>query len=397
HLTLPYGCELLDNTDLAKYHSVRRESAPDRLTRSERVGARQQIMHDSASGKRKLILFVDDDASLLRLGRLTLERAGYGFLGALGGHEGLRHARQSHPDLILLDYMMPDVSGKEVFEQLQQSEDPSLRNTPIIMLTARANNDGEQRDLLERGLAAYLHKPFGYRELLNVIENVLVLSQIKERNRVLELQARSSFIATVRMLVTLLFAKDSYTGQHSKNVARLAEGLALHCGLSEEEAIFIKLGALLHDVGKIGVPEGVLCKPDCLTEMETELMRRHVHHGEQALAGVPHMDEMRAMVLHHHEWWDGAGYPAGLCGEEIPFGARLIAVVDAYDAMTNDRPYRAGLPNAVAVERLRSGAGTQFDPILVSRLFEYLDKHTEVEQQDMDLEFLEEFCPITLP
>ncbi len=317
------------------------------------------------SSKGKLILFVDDDASLLRLGCLTLERAGYKFLGALGGHEGLRHAHQSHPDLILLDYMMPDISGKEVFEQLQQSVDPALRHTPVIMLTARTNNDAEQHDLLEQGLAAYLHKPFGYRELLNVIQNVLVISQIKERNRALELQARHSFIAMVRTLVTLLFAKDTCTGEHSKNVARLAEGLALQCNLTEAEAISIKLGALLHDVGKIGVPEKVLCKPDSLTDEEMSVMRRHVHHGEQALSGVPHMEEVRAMVLHHHEWWNGAGYPAGLCGEEIPFGARLIAVVDAYDAMTSDRPYRVRLPHAVAVERMRQGAGTQFDPDVV--------------------------------
>ncbi len=354
-------------------------------------------MPDQISSKGKLILFVDDDASLLRLGRLTLERAGYKFLGALGGHEGLRHARQSQPDLILLDYMMPDISGKEVFERLQQSEDETLRHTPVIMLTARINNDAEQRDLLEQGLAAYLHKPFGYRELLNVIQNVLVISEVKKRNRTLERQARHSFIATVRTLITLLFAKDTCTGEHSKNVARLAEGLALQCGLSEAEAISVKLGALLHDVGKIGVPENVLCKPDALTDEEMSVMRRHVHHGEQALAGVPHMDEVRAMVLHHHEWWNGAGYPAKLCGEEIPLGARLIAVVDAYDAMTSNRPYRERLPHAVAVERMRQGAGTQFDPIIVGKLFDYLAAHVEVEPHDVDLEFLEEFCPTMLP
>ncbi|HVF54967.1 MAG TPA: HD domain-containing phosphohydrolase [Pyrinomonadaceae bacterium] len=349
---------------------------------------------DTSPVKKKLILFVDDDASLLRLGRLTLERAGYRFVGALGGHEGLQQARTCRPDLILLDYMMPDISGKEVFDALRRSDDPALRNTPVIMLTARTNNDAEQQELLEHGLAAYLHKPFGYRELLNVIENVLVLSQIKERNRILELEARRSFIAMVRTLITLLFAKDSYTGQHSKNVARLAEGLALQCGLSEEDAIFVKLGALLHDVGKIGVPEGVLCKPDRLTEEETAVMRRHVHHGEQALAGVPRMEAVRLMVLHHHEWWNGGGYPAGLCGEEIPLGARLIAIVDAYDAMTSDRPYRTRLPQAVAVERMRGGAGTQFDPILVNKLFEYLSAYDEGGAQELDLEFLEEFCPI---
>ncbi|HVF48780.1 MAG TPA: HD domain-containing phosphohydrolase [Pyrinomonadaceae bacterium] len=351
-------------------------------------------MREISSDKKSLILFIDDDASLLRLGRLNLERAGHVCVGALGGREGLARARTDRPDLILLDYMMPDLSGKEVFEELRASDDAALRNTPVIMLTARTNNETEQRELLEMGLAAYLHKPFGYRELLNVIDNVLVLSRIKERNRILELQARRSFVATVRTLITLLFAKDSYTGEHSKNTARLAEGVALCCGLTEEEAVFIKLGALLHDVGKIGVPEHVLCKPTGLTEEETAIMRRHVYHGEQALAGVPHMTEVRSMVMHHHEWWNGGGYPAGLCGEEIPLGARIIAVVDAYDAMTSDRPYRQHLPQAVAIERLRAGAGTQFDPIIVGKLFDYLNSHDLETDAELDLEFIEELCPI---
>ena len=350
-------------------------------------------MQYTLAARKKLILFVDDDPALLKMGRMALEGAGYDFLGAPGGNEGLRLAREFRPELILLDYMMPDVSGKEVFEQLRRSEEAYLRNVPLIMLTARMDNDAERRELLERGLAAYLHKPFGYRELLNVIENVLVLGQVRERNRILELEARRSFVAMVRSLISLLFAKDNYTGEHSKHVAALAEGLALKSGLSEEEAILVKLGALLHDVGKIGVPEQVLRKEGPLTDVEWNAMRSHVHHGEQALAGVPHMEEVRAMVLHHHEWWDGSGYPAGLCGEEIPFGARLIAVVDAYDAMVSDRPYRARLPKSVAFERLRRGAGTQFDPFLVNVLFEYLGESDGYEPQDFDLEFLEELCP----
>lgn len=352
-------------------------------------------MLEKSSERRKLILFVDDDPSLLRLGRLNLERAGYRFQGALGGREGLRQARALRPDLILLDYMMPDLCGKEVFLELLESEDTALRHTPVIMLTALANNEDEQTELLGRGLAAYLHKPFGYRELLNVIQNVLVLSGVRERNRALELQARRSFVAMVRTLITLLFAKDTYTGEHSKNVARLSEGVALRCGLTEEEAMYVKLGALLHDVGKIGVPEHVLRKPSELTGEETELMRRHVHHGEQALSGVPQMEDVRMMVMHHHEWWNGAGYPANLCGEEIPLGARIIAVVDAYDAMTSDRPYRARLPKAVAVERLRVGAGTQFDPVVVGKLFEYLEtydeEHGTAAAGALDLDFLEVF------
>ncbi len=352
------------------------------------------MLETSSPDAKKLILYVDDDPLLLRLGRKNLERAGYRVLGATNGLEGLRFAKECRPNLILLDYMMPDLSGKEVFSELLASEDPRLRSTPVIMFTARTNNDDEQRELLEMGLAAYLEKPFGYRELLNVIENVLVLSRIRERNRVLELAVRQSFIATARTLVTLLFAKDNCTGEHSKNVAGLSESVALRCGLTEIEAMSIKLGALLHDVGKIGVPEEILRKPAGLTPEEMAVMRRHVHYGEQALAGVPHMESVRAMVLHHHEWWDGTGYPAGLCGEEIPLGARIIAVADAYDAMTSDRAYRRRLSQSVAVERLLEGAGTQFDPALVGKFFEFLSTSEGGQKFSFDLEFLENCCPV---
>ncbi len=349
-------------------------------------------MLDGSPDRRKLVLLVDDDPSLLQLGRLNLEHAGYTCIGACGGREGLRQARRALPDLILLDYMMPDLSGKEVFLELCASDDPRLRRTPVIMLTARTNNHTEQRELLKMGLAAYLHKPFGYHELLNIIDNVLVMSQIKERNRVLEADARRSFISTVRTLINLLFVKDSYTGEHSNRAAELAEGVALQYGLSEEETMYVKLGALLHDIGKIGVAESVLCKPSRLTAQETDAMRCHVTYGEQALGGVPHMEAVQAMVKYHHEWWNGDGYLAGLSGEEIPLGARIIAVVDAYDAMTTDRPYRFHLSQETAIGRLRAAAGTQFDPLIVEKLCEFLGTYDAGPEHVPDLGFLEELC-----
>ena len=347
-------------------------------------------MLEESPGKRKLILFVDDDPTLLRLGRLSLERAGYDCIGASGGLEGLEQAHANRPDLILLDYMMPDLNGREVFDRLLASSDERLQRTPVIMLTARAGNYAEQRQLLEMGLAAYLHKPFGHHELLNVIDNVLVTSQIKERNRLLEEEARRSFITTVRILISLLFIKDPYTGGHSNATAELAEGIAICHGLSAEEALSIKLGALLHDVGKIGVSENILRKPTSLTADEMLEMRLHVTHGEQTLRDVPRMDAVRDMIHYHHEWWDGRGYPLGLSGEEIPLGARIIAVADAYDAMTSDRPYRRRLPQEVALERLREGAGTQFDPAVVESLFLYLAANEAQGARELRLEFLED-------
>ncbi len=347
-------------------------------------------MPDNFFDHRKRILFVDDDESLLKLEQIRLERAGYDFIGASDGREGLSCAQSMKPDLILLDYMMPGLSGKEVFLEIINSCEERLRHTPVIMLTARTDNDMEQRALLEMGLSAYLCKPFGHHELLNVIDNVLVMSRIKERNRALEREVRQSWVGTVKALISLLAVKDDYTGEHSGMVAELAEMLARHLNLSEVEITNIKLGALLHDVGKIGVPESVLRKAGCLTPDEIDVMRLHVDHGEQALCGVPHMEDVHAIIKHHHEWWNGKGYPQGLKDKAIPLGARIVAVVDAYDAMTSDRPYRQHLPQAVAFQRLRDAAGTQFDEHLVEKFIECLEANDSERTRSLNFSFIEE-------
>ncbi|MDX6611670.1 MAG: cyclic di-GMP phosphodiesterase [Blastocatellia bacterium] len=351
-------------------------------------------MPDKNSHRGKLVLFVEDDPALLQLGSVSLERAGYVFAGAPNGFEGLHLARTLKPDLIILDYMMPGISGKEVFYELTQSSDETLRYTPVVMLTARTDNRGEQRELLEHGLAAYLCKPFGHSELLNVIDNVLVTSLIRARNRVLEAESRQSFVSTVRALISLLAIKDNYTGEHSNMTANYAEAVAQRLDLSAEEVTHIKLGALLHDVGKIGVPECILCKSGRLTAEETIVMRRHVDHGEHVLQGVPHMDAVRAIVKHHHEWWNGCGYPSGLRGTEIPIGARIVAVADAYDAMTSDRPYRQHLSQAIAVERLQRACGTQFDEQVVCEFVQTLDDFDCAMPRAIHLEFLDELRPL---
>lgn len=347
-------------------------------------------MPDNFFDRRKRVLFVDDDESLLKLEQIRLERAGYEFIAADNGRDGLSLARAMSPDLILLDYMMPGLSGKEVFLELIESCDERLRHTPVIMLTARTDNYAEQRALLELGLSAYLCKPFGHHELLNVIDNVMLMGRIKERNRILEREARQSWVGTVKALISLLAVKDDYTGEHSSMVAELAEMLARHLNLSEVEITNIKLGALLHDIGKIGVPESVLRKSGKLTADETHVMRLHVDHGEQALKDVPHMEDVHTIVKHHHEWWNGDGYPLGLKAEEIPLGARIVAVVDAYDAMTSDRPYRQRLPQATAIQRLRAAAGMQFDHSIVEKFVECLESNDQERTRSINYSFVED-------
>jgi putative two-component system response regulator len=312
------------------------------------------------------VLWVDDDPTTLQLGRLILEQAGYQFLAAYDGEQGLEIAAAERPDLILLDYAMNGMTGKEVFEAIISSDSSStLRYIPVVMLTGRSGSEAERRALLNLGLAAYLVKPFGPRELLNVIDNVLVASEVRAQNRLLERELRETFTSVVSSLLSLLSIKDPYTGEHSGMVLKLAGLLARQCGLDDESVFDVTTAALLHDIGKIGVPEAILRKPARLTLEEKTEMDKHVIYGYRALAGIPKLSRVRELVYHHHERWDGEGYPHRLVADQTPLGARIVSVVDAYDAMTSNRPYRRGMSREAALSRLIEASGTQFDPYVV--------------------------------
>jgi HD-GYP domain-containing protein (c-di-GMP phosphodiesterase class II) len=168
--------------------------------------------------------------------------------------------------------------------------------------------------------------------------------------------------ASVQSLATLLDLRDGYTGQHSSTVVRLCEEVGRRVGVAGAALEHLRIAAHLHDLGKIGVPDQILHKPGPLDSAEWSIMREHPVWGAQALEQIPGFRAASRAVRHHHERWDGTGYPDGLAGEEIPIGARVIAVCDAYEAMTSTRPYRPALPAATARERIVAGTGTQFDP-----------------------------------
>lgn len=173
-------------------------------------------------------------------------------------------------------------------------------------------------------------------------------------------------------LVAAVDNKDSYTAEHSAEVTHYAMTIAEALGLSEKSLRIVRVAGLLHDVGKIGIPGSILRKPGRLTPDEAEIMKRHPQLGGLLIQEIPDCKEIRAAVVSHHERWDGTGYPHGLAGEAIPLIARIMAVADALSAMTSDRPYRAGLSMAEAIDELRSGAGAQFDPALVELLLDAL-------------------------
>lgn len=181
-------------------------------------------------------------------------------------------------------------------------------------------------------------------------------------------EMRSMFAGTVLALVSAIDAKDPYTCGHSSRVSKLAEMLACELGFDPDMVETVRMAGLLHDIGKIGVPDAILGKPDKLTDEEFAEMRKHPELGYRILRGIPQFEAMLPGVRHHHESWDGSGYPSGLAGEEIPPIARLLAVADAFDAMTSDRPYRAGMSLGVVEEILREGRGQQWAPEVVDCL-----------------------------
>ena len=322
---------------------------------------------------KKTILVIDNERPMLELARMILERAGYRVLDAVNGEDGLQKAMALRPDLILIDFMMPVLNGIDTFQQLVQNPAyREIRDTPVIMLTARAVDEPHRKELLAMGLAAYLVKPFGHRELVNVIDNVFLSHELKIENRRLQEELHDSFHETVNLLINLLAIRDPVTQTHSLMVLSLAEQVCCKLQINGDDLFHIKLAALLHDIGKIGIPEEILSKTEGLSPDEYVRMHQHVHYGYHALSGIKRLSTVRELMFHHHENYDGTGYPRGLKGEEIPMGSRIVAVVDAYDAMTSDRPYRKKLASEEALRRLREAKNRQFDPLVVDALIECL-------------------------
>ncbi|MCU0491627.1 MAG: HD domain-containing protein [Chloroflexaceae bacterium] len=190
-----------------------------------------------------------------------------------------------------------------------------------------------------------------------------IRSQLKLKRLVDELEQTESVIF---MLALAVEAKDSYTEGHLRRLSHYSEQLALAYGLSREDARFVRYGGMLHDIGKIGVPDAILTKPAKLTPEEYEEIKKHPEYGARIVAPMRFAKEVGPIILSHHERWDGRGYPEGLSGENIPIGARIVAIVDAYDAMMTDRPYRQALSKDEALRRLRAGSGSEWDAELLA-------------------------------
>jgi putative two-component system response regulator len=303
------------------------------------------------------ILLVEDDAPLLEVMCSILEAEGYEVCPAVNGRNALDLFVSIRPNLVVSDIMMPGMDGFELLKSVRVI--PEGITVPFLFLSARTERSDVDR-ARSLGVDDYLFKPFDASELINAVRARL------DRRRVIELfDTRAAHLQTVTMLANVIEARDPYTAGHLERVRRLALNLALALNWNTEDTAILELGSILHDIGKIAVPSKVLKKTGPLDKEEWKLMRQHPEVGAKMLEGVDHLKAAVPYVLYHHEWWNGSGYPAGLKGLKIPREGRLLAIVDAFDAMTTNRPYHDSMPTVDALDELTRYRGIYFDPDMV--------------------------------
>ncbi len=330
----------------------------------------------------RTILVVDDKPANTTILRNVLSKAGYKRVYTYhDGKEVMKHFKVLEPDIVLLDLHMPDINGLELLDWINDQLEPKTY-LPVLILTAD-NRAEVKRRALTMGAKDFLAKPFDSVEVLLRVRNLLETREMHREleaakaslNYQLETKTRQFESSQIEMLVRLAKAaehRDDDTGEHVWRVAQTASLIAEAIGLSKAQSKLMLRAARLHDVGKIATPDGILLKSGRLSPAEYEVIKEHTSFGANLLSGSesPLIQMAEVIALSHHEHWDGTGYPQGLKGEEIPIEGRILAVADAYDAMTHDRLHRKAMTEEQAVLEIKRQAGKQFDPNIVNAFLE---------------------------
>ena len=324
---------------------------------------------------RNTILIVDDEAAGRETLESILEPEGYYLVSAENGYQAIEKAIAFQPDVILLDVMMPGMNGFEVCRRIRNEK--QLAEVPILFLTAL---DDRQSLLngLEAGADDFISKPFDRFELRARLLGITRLNRFRklltERKNLEEAhrQLLDAYDETIQGWSHAMDLRDKETEGHSQRVTNLTLKLAAAFGIEKDEMIHIRRGALLHDMGKLGIPDSILLKPGKLTDEEWDLMRQHPQLAYDMLYPIEYLHPALDIPYCHHEKWDGTGYPRGLKGEEIPLSARLFAVVDVWDALTSDRPYRQAWDREKVLQHIQEQSGRHFDPKAVEGFFKII-------------------------
>lgn len=318
------------------------------------------------------VLIVDDEPA----GRQTLEAVldgeGYTLEMAENGMQALEKAEKHLPDVILLDVMMPGMTGFEVCERIRSNS--RLAEIPIIILTALDDHESMLK-ALQAGADDFISKPFDRHELRARLLGITRLNRFqklqKERAELERVNAElmAAYDATIFGWSRAMDLRDRETEGHSQRVAELTVKIAREMGFDEEKLVHVRRGALLHDMGKLGIPDSILHKTSKLTTEEWAVMHHHPTLGYEMLKSIEYLHPALDIPYCHHEKWDGTGYPRGLKGEEIPLVARIFALVDVWDALTSDRSYRPAWSKEQATAYIREQSGKHFEPQVVDMFF----------------------------
>ncbi len=349
------------------------------------------MTHLSYGGKRPQILIVDDDAPDREFLCAALS-AEADVASAANGGEALAWLAKNRTDLMLLEYDMDGLNGLEILRRMQQIA--PLRNVPVVFLTSDADDElAATEQGLRLGAVDFIRKPFLSPILLLRVHRILQFEYLRQ-NLEHEVAAQTRlardrlaasqklFRETVLALAKTIDAKDEYTRGHSERVAKYARQIAERAGETPERQEQIYQMGLLHDIGKIGVPGTIINKTSRLTDEEFTVIKSHTTIGASILRMIEEFPELSIGACSHHERFDGHGYPEGLAGDAIPRAARMIAVADAYDAMTSTRSYRAALSQAKVRSEIERGKGSQFDPGLADIMLAMIDDDTDFTMHD---------------
>ena len=346
-----------------------------------RIGAQNVLNNEN---KKYKIIAVDDEEGIIDSLSVFLERSGYELVGVTDPMEAIEKVKSEHFDLMLLDFIMTPLHGDQVVEEIRKFN----KELYILLLTGHKDLAPPLETIKRLEIQGYCEKSDKFDQLLLLIESAIksidqmreikrINNELHETNQKLE----KAYMESIETLKYTVEAKDPYTKGHSDRVAQYSLLIGRKMGLSEEEQNKLLIGGLFHDIGKIGVPDTILRKTDKLTDEEYSEIKNHPSIGAHILAPATIFQDIIPIVKHHHEKYDGRGYPSQLKGEDIPLLARISAVADTFDAMTSKRTYRDALPLEVVKAEIERCKGTQFDPKIADIFLDILENHyDEIEE-----------------
>lgn len=335
---------------------------------------RKNMINQSANGYK--VIVVDDEQGILDSLSIFLKRSGYSFTGTTNPLDAIERVKNEHFDMMILDFMMDPIHGDEVVEEIRKFN----KDLYILLLTGHKDLAPPLETIKRLDIQGYCEKSDKFDQLLLLIESgiksIEQMNTIKKINT--ELQDKSeelekAYLDTIGILRQTVEAKDPYTRGHSDRVSEFSVLIGKKMGLDDETLHTLKIGGLFHDIGKIGIPDSILLKESKLSDEEYSQIKNHPMIGVHMLGDAAIFTDILPIVKHHHERYDGRGYPSQLVGDDIPYVARIAAVADTFDAMTSKRSYRDSLPIDVVRAEIERCSGTQFDPNIAKVFLDIMD------------------------